>query len=283
MTTQVHSQASAEHAVTAPHVALTLDGALARITLVNPAQRNAMTVTMWQQLSALLDRVEADDRIGAVLLSAAGNRAFCAGANIQDLSQAMSDPAVMREQNALIRDVQLKLQRLSRPTLALIRGACYGGGCGLALACDIRVADEAATFAITPAKLGILYSVVDTRRLVRAVGDANAREMLLTGLPVTAARALHMGLVQHVVDSSAIEGKARELCQALLDNSQYSLRWTKATLDYLADDARDERGEGEQRDALLRAFDEAFAGEDFAEGCAAFLARRKASFRWPQK
>ena len=283
MTIDTPSQASADQAVTTPHVALTCDGALARITLVNPAQRNAMTVAMWQQLSALLDRVEADDHIGAVQLSAAGARAFCAGANIEEVSQAMSDPAVMREQNALIRDVQLKLQQLSRPTVAVIRGACYGGGCGLALACDIRVADETATFAITPAKLGILYSVVDTRRLVRAVGDANAREMLLTGLPVNAARALNIGLVQHVVDGGAIEDKARELCQALLDNSQYSLRWTKATLDYLADDTCVEKSDREQLNALLTAFDDAFAGEDFAEGCAAFLARRKASFRWPQK
>ena len=269
--------------VVAPRVDLSRDGALAQIRLVNPDQRNAMTVEMWGQLASLLDRIEADDGIRAVILSGEGPRAFCAGAHIGELSQAMRDPAVMRQQNALIQRVQLKLQRLSRPTVAVIRGTCYGGGCGLALACDIRIADPSAMFAITPAKLGILYSLADTRRLVRAVGDGNAREMLLTGLPVDAARALQIGLIQHLEESGALEEKARALGQAMAENSQYSQRWTKATLGYLADVPATQKQRSEEEDALLRAFDEAFAGQDFAEGCAAFLARRKASFRWPQE
>lgn len=275
--------ASQDKTVVAPHVDLSVDGALAHISLVNPGQRNAMTVEMWGQLAAQLDRIEADDGIRAVLLTGAGSRAFCAGAHIGELSQAMRDPEVMRQQNVLIQHVQLKLQRLSRPTLAVIRGTCYGGGCGLALACDIRIADTSAQFAITPAKLGILYSIADTQRLVRAVGDGNAREMLLTGRPVDAARALQIGLIQHMVESSALEEKARELGQAMVENSQYSQRWTKATLGYLADVSLGEKEDGEELDALLRAFDDAFAGQDFAEGAAAFLARRKASFRWPQE
>lgn len=275
--------ASQDKTVVAPHVDLSVDGALAHISLVNPGQRNAMTVEMWGQLAAQLDRIEADDGIRAVLLTGAGSRAFCAGAHIGELSQAMRDPEVMRQQNVLIQHVQLKLQRLSRPTLAVIRGTCYGGGCGLALACDIRIADTSAQFAITPAKLGILYSIADTQRLVRAVGDGNAREMLLTGRPVDAARALQIGLIQHMVESSALEEKARELGQAMVENSQYSQRWTKATLGYLADVSSGEKEDGEELNALLRAFDDAFAGQDFAEGAAAFLARRKASFRWPQE
>ena len=118
---------------------------------------------------------------------------------------------------------------------------------------------------------------------MRAVGDGNAREMLLTGLPVDATRALQIGLIQHLEESSALEEKARALGQAMVDNSQYSQRWTKATLGYLADISTAENQRSEKADALLRAFDEAFAGQDFAEGCAAFLARRKASFRWPQE
>ncbi|MCA0900835.1 enoyl-CoA hydratase/isomerase family protein [Microbulbifer agarilyticus] len=283
MTSEVTAQQSEGNATGTPRVEMRLDDGLARITLVNPDQRNAMTVAMWQQLASVLDQVEAHDQVRAVLISGAGSRAFCAGANIAELSQAMSDPAVMRQQNALIQEVQLKLQCLSRPTIALVRGACYGGGCGLALACDLRIADTAATFAITPAKLGILYSIEDTRRLVRAVGDGNAREMLLTGLPVDATRALQIGLVQHVAEGDALEDKARELARALIENSQYSVRWTKATLGFLAGGSGDEPEKGKEgADALKRAFDAAFSGKDFAEGCAAFLARRKADFRWPQ-
>ncbi|MFV8784208.1 enoyl-CoA hydratase/isomerase family protein [Microbulbifer sp. SA54] len=283
MTLDTPWQEATDTGVANPRIDFSVDGALARITIANPAQRNAMTVAMWEQLSVLLDRVAADDGIRAVLLSGVGERAFCSGANIDELTQAMGDPAEMRRQNILIRDVQLKLQQLARPTIAVIRGACYGGGCGLALACDIRLADASAKFAITPAKLGILYSLVDTRRLVRAVGDANARDMLLTGLPVSAARAQQIGLVQHVAESDALGDKTRELVGSLLNNSQYSLRWTKATLDYLADGALVEDGEGvEAQSALTQAFDAAFAGGDFEEGCAAFLSGRKPQFRWPQ-
>lgn len=283
MTIETTTQKSTGVNIATPHVDMRINGTLARITLVNPDQRNAMTVAMWEQLARLLDQVEADDHIRAVMLTGAGSRAFCAGAHIGELSRAMRDAEAMRQQNKLIQGVQLKLQRLSRPTMAVIRGACHGGGCGLALACDLRIADTSAQFAITPAKLGILYSLADTRRLVRAVGDTSARELLLTGLPVDAARALHIGLVQHVVESDALEDKAQALGQSLVDNSQYSQRWTKATLAYLADDVSGEQENDGERDALLRAFEEAFAGQDFAEGCAAFLARRKASFQWPQE
>ncbi|WP_226660786.1 enoyl-CoA hydratase/isomerase family protein [Microbulbifer aggregans] len=281
MTMDTPTKPVVDTGVNTPCIDFSLDGALARITIANPTQRNAMTVAMWEQLSALLDRVAADDGVRAVLLSGAGERAFCAGANIEELTQAMGDPAEMRRQNALIRDVQLKLEQLPRPTIALIRGACYGGGCGLALACDIRLAEATANFAITPAKLGILYSQVDTKRLLRAVGDANARDMLLTGLPVSAARAQQIGLVQHVAEGVEFEDRAWALIQSLLDNSQYSLRWTKATLRYLA--GGNDEGSGETKPALLHAFDEAFSEPDFAEGCVAFLQRRKADFRWPEK
>ncbi|WOX05921.1 enoyl-CoA hydratase/isomerase family protein [Microbulbifer pacificus] len=266
--------------VSTAKIGFAIEGGLARITIDNPAQRNAMTVAMWQQLSDLLDRVTEDNGIRAVLVTGAGKRAFCAGANIDELTAAMENPSEMRRQNALIRNVQLKLEQLPRPTLAVIRGACYGGGCGLALACDIRLADSAATFAITPAKLGVLYSLLDTRRLVNVVGAANARDMLLTGLPVSAARAQQIGLVQHLAEAPTLESKEGELVRSLLENSQYSLRWTKATLDYLTGHG----GESEIDEATLRqAFDDAFSGGDFREGSAAFLERRRAQFRWPEK
>ncbi|MBB5210133.1 enoyl-CoA hydratase/isomerase family protein [Microbulbifer hydrolyticus] len=272
MTTETQQAATA-------HIGFVTDGGLARITIDNPRQRNAMTVAMWQQLSQLLDRVAADDSIRAVLLTGAGERAFCAGANIDELAAAMRDPAEMRRQNTLIRDVQLQLERLPRPTLAVIRGACYGGGCGVALACDIRLADSESTFAITPSKLGILYNLADTQRLINAVGAANARELLLTGLPVSAARAQQIGLVQHLADGPELERLQAELVQSLLDNSQYSLRWTKATLNYLCGHAA---ASDISEDQLRQAFEEAFSGGDFEEGSAAFLERRRAQFRWPE-
>lgn len=263
-------------------VRLQIDGPLARVTIDNPSQRNAMTVSMWESLSELLDRIAADSDIRAMVLTGTGDRAFCAGASIKDLEAAMGDAEEMRRQNALIQGVQLKLQQLPRPTLAVIRGACYGGGCGLALACDIRLAETSATFAITPAKLGVLYSLSDTKRLIDAVGAANARDMLLTGLPVTAARAQQIGLVQHLADAPVLKQKEQELTDSLEKNSQYSLRWSKATLDFLSHTD----GEGEQdgkvsEKALLQAFDNAFDGSDFQEGCAAFRARCAPRFPWP--
>ncbi|AOS98315.1 putative enoyl-CoA hydratase [Microbulbifer aggregans] len=264
-------------------VRLQTDGPLARVTIDNPSQRNAMTVSMWESLSELLDRIAADSDIRALVVTGAGDRAFCAGASIDDLTVAMDDPAEMRRQNALIRDVQMKLQRLPRPTLAVVRGACYGGGCGLALACDIRLAETSATFAITPAKLGILYSLPDTKRLINAVGAANARDMLLTGLPVTAARAQQIGLIQHLADTPLLQQKEQELVESLVNNSQYSLRWSKATVEFLAgvECATGEDGKAAEN-ALLQAFDEAFDGRDFREGSSAFRERRKPFFRWPE-
>ncbi|GMG86293.1 enoyl-CoA hydratase/isomerase family protein [Biformimicrobium ophioploci] len=263
---------------------LELDGALARVTINNPDQRNAMSKSMWLQLAETLDCVAANDDVRALVITGAGSRAFCAGANIDELAAAFGDAEEMQAQNRLIRDVQIQLQRLPRPTVALVRGACYGGGCGLAMACDVRIADSAAQFAITPARLGILYSLEDTRRLVSVVGVAAARELLLTGLPVSAERARAIGLVQHVADEKALSAVEQEICAALLANSQYSLRWTKRTIDYLAFEGM--QGVAQPQDtpeSLAQAFDAAFEGGDFQEGSAAFLQRRKASFHWPKK
>lgn len=263
-------------------VDLNITDGLARITLNNPAQRNAMTTVMWQQLTEALDAVTQDNDVRAVLLSGTGERAFCAGANIDELAAAMQDPEEMRRQNTLIRSAQIKLQQLPRPTLAVIRGACYGGGCGLALACDIRLAEKGASFAITPARLGILYSLVDTQRLVSAVGQANARELLLTGLPVAAERAQQMGLVQRVAETAVLAQVESEIITSLMENSQYSIRWTKASLEFLGDCLGDVGEDREGARTLLEsAFDEAFSSSDFREGSAAFLSRRKAKFRWP--
>ena len=245
---------------------LEFDGPTAHLLIDRGDKRNAFDMTMWQAMPELLERAANHREARLLVLRAAEGGAFCAGADIRELLANKDDPAWRKANQAAINTVQHLLARLDLPTIAFIEGDCVGGGCGLALACDLRVATPAARFGITPAKLGLVYPLHDVKLLTDLVGPGQAKRLLYTGNLIDAQEALRIGLVEMLGED------ADQLADAILAASPHSVRETKRFVRRVLD------GQTEDDPDTLRIFAEAFTGPDFAEGTAAFVAKRKPDF-----
>lgn len=234
--------------------------AVATVVLHHPAKRNAMTAAMWRALPPLLDRLAADQDVRALVVTGAGGT-FCAGADISTL-QGSPDEA----QELAVR-AEEALAAFPRPTLAVVRGHCVGGGAQLAAACDLRFAEEGALFGVTPAKLGIVYPSSATRRLVSLVGPAAAKYLLFSGELIDTERALRTGLVDEVLPAGELDERVEEFTRILVSRSQL----TQAAAKEFANGRTD-------RDAHWTA--QARGSTDTAEGVTAFLERREPRFTW---
>lgn len=242
-------------------------GPVARLLIDRPEARNAINMVMWETMPPLIREAQDDPAIRLLELRAAeGTGAFSAGADIKEML-ANKDNVGWREANqAEINRVQHELARVSLPTLAFIDGDCIGGGCGLALACDIRVATQRARFGITPGKLGLVYPLHDVKLLTDLVGPGQAKRILFTGELLSAEEALHIGLVEMLQESTD------ELVEAILSTSTYSAIENKRFVRRVLD------GQTEDDAVTLGIFAAAFTREDFAEGSSAFVEKRKPDF-----
>ncbi len=245
---------------------LEIEGATAHLLIDRADRRNAFDMAMWQALPVLLEEANAHPMVRLLILRAAGGGTFCAGADIRELI-ANKDNGDWRAANqAAISRAQYELARIDLPTIAFVEGDCVGGGCGLALACDLRVATREARFAITPAKLGLVYPLHDVKLLCDLVGPGQAKRMLYTGALLPAEEALRIGLIEHMGESYS------EFAGAILDASPSSVREIKRIVRRVLDGQTDD-------DAETRAiFAAAFDGDDFTEGTASFLEKRKPEF-----
>lgn len=232
-------------------------GPVATILINNPARRNAMTVAMWSALPGILDGLAADPAVKVVVLAGAGGT-FCAGADINDAAaigrEGEGSVAVLAEE---------ALAAFPKPTIARIEGFCVGGGCQLAVACDLRFAAAGSRFGITPAKLGIVYPAVTTRRLVELVGPAAAKHLLFTGDLIGVERALRIGLVDEELAADGVLAVAHTIAS----RSQLSV---VAAKDIIRTPARGEYWRRRAAEAT-----------DLDEGIAAFRERREPRFTWP--
>jgi len=245
---------------------------IARITINRPERRNAISSAMWQELEAIAARLNGDAAIKVVVITGAGDAAFSAGADILEMQQALSDPPRMKVMQQAVLDAQVAWERLPMPTLAVIRGACTGGGCGLALACDLRLATPDAFFAIPPAKLGLAYSLADTKRLHDLVGPSRAKEILYTGRRILAEEALSLGLINEIVAAEALEERAVSLAREIADNAGNSVRAAKAVVNMITAGVLAETPESR------RYYDESFSSPEFLEGARAFMEKRRPRF-----
>ncbi|MGX2993557.1 enoyl-CoA hydratase/isomerase family protein [Streptomyces sp. JNUCC 64] len=237
---------------------------VATIVICHPAKRNAMTEEMWRSLPPILDELGADPAVRALVLTGAGGT-FCAGADISTLS---GPPGTAEAAQELAVRAEEALAAFPKPTLAVVRGHCVGGGCQLAVACDLRFADEEALFGVTPANLGIVYPESSTRRLATLVGPATAKYLLFSGELIDSARALRTGLVDEVLAAEELDERVAEFTRLLTTRSQLT---QAAAKDFTA--GRVDRAE--HWAALARG-----TGET-AEGVAAFLEHRAPRFPWP--
>ena len=245
---------------------------IARVTLNRPDKRNAINAAMWRGLHDVAVKLAEEPTLRVVLLRGAGDLAFSAGADILEMQQTVSDPQRMKVMQDIVLEAQLAWERVPIPTLAIIRGACTGGGCGLALSCDLRLATPDAFFAIPPAKLGLAYSLADTKRLYDLVGPSRTKEILFTGRRINAAEALHLGLINEIVEPGSLDARANSLAKEIADNAGNSVRAAKAVTAMISAGVNAETADSR------RYYDESFYSEDFREGAAAFIEKRLPRF-----
>jgi enoyl-CoA hydratase/carnithine racemase len=250
-------------------------GRIARIEINAPKRRNAITRAMWEALPEICQQISSEAGIRAVLLSASPDAGgmFSAGADISEFDAVYGDIASTRYYNLAVRFAQQALRDLPRPVIAVIGGACVGGGCGLALAADLRFASSKARFAITPARLGIAYSPEDTAQLIEKVGPARAKDILFSGRMLSAQEAFAFGLVDRVLEPAELEPAAMAYAEEVARLSSESIRTAKAIVNRLS------QPDAETCRDLHAMFEASFSGPDFAEGRQAFLEKRPPAFR----
>jgi enoyl-CoA hydratase/carnithine racemase len=247
---------------------LEFDGPIARLIIDRAEKRNAFTQAMWAQLPHLLDEALAypDLRL-LVLQSAQPGGAFCAGADIAELLANKDDADWRAANQAAINRAQHDLTRFPLPTIAYVEGDAVGGGCGLALACDIRIATPSARFGITPAKLGLVYPLHDVKLLVDLVGPGQAKRLLFSGTLIDAEEAHRIGLVE------LLAGGPSCIKDAITAASRHSTKAIKGFVRRVLD------GQAADDTETLAIFAAAFTGADFAEGTSAFVEKRKPEFK----
>jgi enoyl-CoA hydratase len=243
-------------------------GAVGVLTLHRPLVRNAIDGRMIEALHAALDRLAADRTLRALILTGAGGRAFASGADIRELRRRRAADALRGINSALFQ----KVEEFPVPTIAAVRGYALGGGCELALACDLRVAGVSARFGQPEVGLGIIPAAGATQRLPRLIGLGRARDLILTGRIIDAREALAIGLVNRVVPDDRVLQEARALALMLASKSPIALRVARLALS--ASSAAVEAGRIAERlgQGIL------FESEDRDEGMDAFLAGRRPRF-----
>ena len=208
-------------------VTLEQKGPVGVITMNRPEALNALNDQVLRDLDQVLDQVEENEEILVAVITGAG-RSFVAGADIGQMSTLTAVEA--KQFGTLGNKIFLKLENLSKPTIAAVNGFALGGGCELSMACDIRVASEKAKFGQPEVGLGITPGFGGTQRLPRIVGAANAMELILTAKTINAAQAKEIGLVSHVYAPEELMDKALELANAIAANAQVAVRQSKAAI-----------------------------------------------------
>ena len=256
----------------AENLTLTRDGHVAVLTIDRPEKRNAMTAGMWAALPELLAGPAADPAVRVLVVTGAGT-SFCAGADIAGLLGGADADDPMADLRAHTLAAQAALREFPKPTVAVIRGHCIGGGVEIAAACDLRFADPTSVFGVTPAKVGIVYPPSSTKALVDLVGPATAKYLLFSGELVDAATALRTGLVDRLVDPDDLDDEVRRFTEVLAARSALTQHATKEVVAALAAGS-----DGE--DVVAPWYRETISAGELPEGVAAFAERRPPRFGW---
>jgi enoyl-CoA hydratase/carnithine racemase len=256
----------------APHLAVTRDGGVATVELRRPDKHNAISFAMWHAFGRLMPLLAEDDDVDVVVLRGTPGGPFSAGADIAEFTTLRSDPEGARRYGEAVEAGEQALIRFPKPTVALVEGFAIGGGTQLAVACDLRVCERGSRFGVTPAKLGIVYALGSTARLVEVVGPAWARWILLTGDLVDAETALRIGLVHEVVEPGQVEARALQLAATMSSRARVSLEGGKAMVD------RAVAGRLAEDDEVRALYARSWGSAEYAEGVAAFLSKRAPDF-----
>jgi enoyl-CoA hydratase len=254
-------------------VFLEKENGIATIIIDNPPV-NTLSAAVIQQLSDVVDEIENDPQVIVVIITGAGNKSFVAGGNIKEFPEWMGKG----EEYGLMKSLWLqnplnKLDKLSKPTIAAINGFALGGGCELALACDIRIAEEHVLIGLPEVKLGLFPGAGGSQRLPRLIGEGKAKEMMFTGEPITAKEAEKIGLVNYAVPKDKAYEKAKEIAGKITNYSLSSLSYLKKAIqEGMAKSLED------GLNVEAKYFGKVFETEDVLEGVTAFIEKRKPNF-----
>lgn len=259
--------------MTAPSLLSKKDGPIGWIIFSNPDRRNAVTQEMWAAMPGILADFATDPAIHVIVVRGEGEQTFIAGADISQFEAKRTEPKDQEHYNAIFGKANAALAEVAKPTIAMIRGYCIGGGLGIAVGCDLRIATDDARFGIPAALLGVGYAYGGVKRLVNLVGPSFAKEIFYTGRQFDAGEALTMGLVNRVVPVAELETYTREYAMRIAGNAPLTIKAAKICVETSL-------AEGNKKDlaAAHHAVEACNLSEDYKEGRRAFLEKRRPQF-----
>ena len=242
------------------------------VVLANPPM-NVVSTQLTRELYAALRKLELDDTVRSIILTGAGDKAFCAGSDISELME-MTEPGAVLEKKLIFQNKVFELLRaFPKPTIAALNGVTYGGGLEIAVCCDMIVAEKQVRLCLPEIKLGVFPSSGGTFRVARKIGEARVKEMVFLGEPIDAAQAHAWGLVNRVVETGQALAESREIARRLASRPRLAMQMAKSIINLAFD-----RPDAEAIADSLKASDRVFSSDDAREGVAAFLAKRPAVF-----
>jgi enoyl-CoA hydratase len=248
------------------------EGAIATVTLCNPGRLNALSAHMWELLGKTFSSLNDEEDFRCIVLRGDGDKAFAAGADIAEFATERANVAQARTYGLIVQGAMDAVANCRHPILAMIRGACVGGGLELASVCDMRICGESSRFGVPVKNLGLVMAYGELKALIDLVGRAVALEIVLEGRVFGAQEAKEKGLVNRVVADDKVEDEALACARRIAEGAPLVARWHKKFAQRLAD----------ARPLTAEEYDESFAcfgTEDFRIGYRAFLAKQKPKFR----
>jgi enoyl-CoA hydratase len=249
------------------------EGGVGILTFNNPERHNAVSLEMWEAATDVLADFAADKEVRVVVLTGAGGKAFVSGADISKFESERSSKSAIELYNAMVDKANTAVYEFPKPTIAMIRGYCIGGGVGLALSCDLRICSDNSKFGVPAAKLGLGYGFTGIKKLVDVVGPSFAKEIFFTARQFTAAEALQMGLVNRVLSGEELEKYVKDYADTISGNAPLTVNAVKYIVGQVV---RDESKRDMKKCAERVA--ECFASNDYIEGRKAFMEKRKPAF-----
>lgn len=249
-----------------------VEGPVGWMTFNNPERRNAVSLDMWAAIPTILERFAQDPAIRVIAVTGTGDKAFVAGADISQFEKVRSTPATVAEYERVAERASTALKTVGKPTVAVIRGYCIGGGVAVAINCDLRFAAASAKFGIPAGRLGLGYAMPGVKTLVDLVGPAFAKEIFYTARHFTAAEALGMGLVNRALPDAELDAFVATQFETIAANAPLTLHTLKRAVAELA------RGPDADKAAIGQLVQDCFASNDYKEGRQAFMEKRKPRF-----
>ena len=245
---------------------------IATLSLNRPEKKNALTLDMWKKIPVILHELEENSNVKVLIVKGIDDRAFSAGADISEFAEVRSSSNQSKIYDQFVTAAGDALQALPKPTIALVQRHCIGGACEIALACDLRFSSENGIFGITPAKLGIVYGLPQTKRLVDVVGPSRAKDILFSGRFLDAQEAYEIGLVDRVYKDEEIIEKTYEYAKLLTQRSQVTIQGVKKIIGNLL------ISENGREKESVEIVEHSYDSEDYREGVQAFLEKRQPKF-----